>query len=89
MQLGSFTASSFIYLLTLDSAGVLPTFALDYDPFFTKHLRSLFFHRPLHTLILHTTVDSAHDSVHGHRFFTHPLTHELDRPLYRQAASTL
>jgi hypothetical protein len=33
MQLGSFTSSSFTHLLlTLDSSGVLPTFAIDYDP---------------------------------------------------------
>jgi hypothetical protein len=33
VQLGSFTSPSFTHLLlTLDSSGVLPTFAIDYDP---------------------------------------------------------
>ena len=81
MQLGSFTLSSFTYLLlTLDSSGVLPTFAIDYNPLLFE---------ALHTLILYTAVDFAHNSAHDRQFFTHPSTYELDRPSYCQAASTL
>ncbi len=59
IQLGSFTLSSFTHLLlTLDSSGVLPTFAINYN--------SLLF-EALYTSILHTAVDSARDC----RFFTH------------------
>jgi hypothetical protein len=58
-------------LLTLDSSGVLPTFAIDYDPLlyeapskfilFSPPSIPQFFTRPstLHTT-LHTTVDSSH-----------------------------
>jgi hypothetical protein len=65
VQLGSLISFSFTYfLLTLDSSGVLPTFAIDYDPLLFE---------ALYTSILHTAVDSAHDSAHDRRFFTHPV----------------
>lgn len=63
VQLGFFTLSSFTHLLlTFDSSGVLPTYAIDYNPLLFE---------VLHTSILHTTVDSAHDSAHNRGFFIH------------------
>jgi hypothetical protein len=49
----SFTLSSFTYFpLTLNSSGILPIFAINYNPLFFE---------ALYTLILYTAIDSTHD----------------------------
>ena len=72
IQLGSFTLSPFTYLLlTLDSSGILLTFAINYNPLLYKAPSKFILSSPpfilqfftqlstLHTT-LHTTVDSSH-----------------------------
>lgn len=90
VQLGSFTSSSFTHLLlTLDSSGVLPTFAIDYDPLLyeapSKFILSSppsipqFFTRlsTLHST-LHTTLYTAVDSSHTRRLMN-SIDHRIAR----------
>jgi hypothetical protein len=64
VQLSSFILSSFIdLLLTLDSSGVLPTFALDYNPLLYKAPSKFILSLP--PFIPYTAVDSVYNSIYN------------------------